>query len=71
MTNSTATLLIVVIDLQQFHTKHQQNIQLLVLETLLGTKPKGAQELQQDHFLLFFELTSSISEGYGFNMKIL
>ena len=34
-----------------------------MLETLLGTKPKNAQESQQGLFLLFFELKGSKGGG--------
>ena len=58
-----ATLLIVVVDLQQLHIKHQQDLQLLVPETLLSTGPKGEQVSQQDLLLLFSELIGSKGGG--------
>ena len=63
MTDFTATILIVVVDLQQLHIKVPIRSSIVSAKVLLGTEPKGKQVLQQDLSLLFFELTSLKVEG--------
>ena len=63
MIDSTTTLLIVVVDLQQLHLKAPIRSSIVSARVLLGIEPKGEQVSQQDLFLLFSELTGSKGGG--------
>ena len=69
ITNSTATILIVIVDLQQLHTKTPIRSLIVGVRDFDWYKPNGAQNSQQDFFLLFSNSQVQKVEAMVFNIK--